>query len=82
MLEALTDRSDLGVHSGLISDGVMALAEASSNRVFLVDPGTLAPVAVYEVPGVPVDLVFADGGTTLSSFTDDDRVRFELTRYF
>jgi 4-hydroxybutyrate CoA-transferase len=30
VLEALTDRSDLGVHSGLISDGVMALAEAGN----------------------------------------------------
>lgn len=30
VLEALTDRSDLGVHSGLISDGVMTLAEAGN----------------------------------------------------
>ena len=61
--------------------GVMALAEASSNRVFLVDPGTLAPAAVYEVPGVPVDLVFADGGTTLVVALARDDGRGELVMW-
>jgi len=61
--------------------GVMALAEASSNRVFLVDPGTLAPVAVYEVPGVPVDLAFADGGATLVVAIARDDGRGELVMW-
>jgi len=45
--------------------GMMALAEAESDRVILVDPATLTPAAVFPVVGKPIDLVFAADGATL-----------------
>jgi hypothetical protein len=45
--------------------GMMALAEAESDRVILVDPATLTPAAVFPVVGKPIDLVFAADGSTL-----------------
>jgi len=45
--------------------GMMALADADSGQVVLADPATLTPRLAFFVNGKPVDLVFADGGTTL-----------------
>lgn len=45
--------------------GVMALAQAEGNEVILVDPATLTPAAVFPITGKPVDLVFAEDGSTL-----------------
>ena len=55
--------------------GVMALADASSRRVILADPGTLTPAAVFEIPGEPVDVAFADDGAILvvAYSASDDR---------
>ena len=50
--------------------GVMALADAGSNEVHLVDPATLAPVARLEPPGSPVDVAFGGGGTTVVVATE------------
>jgi hypothetical protein len=38
--------------------GLLALADATSNRVTLADPATLTPAASFEVSGTPVDLLF------------------------
>jgi hypothetical protein len=45
--------------------GVMALAQAEGNQVIMVDPATLTPAAVFPIAGKPVDLVFAEDGSTL-----------------
>jgi len=45
--------------------GIMALAEAENDRVVLADPATLTPLAVFPIEGKPVDLVFAEDGSTL-----------------
>lgn len=45
--------------------GMMALAQAEGNQVVVVDPGTLAPAAVFSTSGKPVDLVFAEDDSTL-----------------
>jgi hypothetical protein len=45
--------------------GVMALANAASQQVVVVDPATLTPVAVFPVDGKPTDIVFAVDGSTL-----------------
>jgi DNA-binding beta-propeller fold protein YncE len=45
--------------------GMIALADAGSGQVVLADPATLTPRLAYFVSGKPVDLVFADDGTTL-----------------
>jgi len=45
--------------------GLMALADSSSNRVILADPATLTPAASFEVPGIPMDLLFVDNGEIL-----------------
>ena len=53
-------------HFGLsVALGVMALAEAEGNQVILTDPATLLPVGVFPTAGRPVDLVFAEDGSTL-----------------
>lgn len=44
--------------------GVIALADAEG-QVVLADPATLAPRAVFEVPGRPMDVVFAGDGSLL-----------------
>ena len=49
--------------------GVMALADAGSNEVYLVDPATLTPVLRLGPPGSPVDVAFGDGGTTVMAAT-------------
>ncbi len=46
--------------------GVMALANATSGQVVLADPGTLTPAAVFEIPGTPADVAFADDGAILA----------------
>ena len=48
-----------------ISLGLMALAQAEGDQVIVVDPATLKPVTAFPTDGTPVDLVFADDGTTL-----------------
>jgi len=48
-----------------VSLGVMALAQADGDQVILVDPATLTPAAVFPTAGKPVDLVFAEDGSTL-----------------
>jgi hypothetical protein len=45
--------------------GLMALAQAEGNTVILADPATLMPVATFPTAGRPVDLVFAEDGSTL-----------------
>ena len=45
--------------------GVMALAQAEGNQVIVVDPATLTPAAVFPAKGKPIDLVFAEDGSTL-----------------
>lgn len=45
--------------------GVIALAEAESGRIILVDPATLMSRAVFQTTGKPVDVVFAGDGSTL-----------------
>jgi hypothetical protein len=45
--------------------GVMALANAASRQIVVVDPATLTPAAVFPVDGKPVDIVFAVDGATL-----------------
>ena len=45
--------------------GMVALADADAGQVVLADPATLTPRLAYFVNGKPVDLVFADDGTTL-----------------
>ena len=45
--------------------GLMALAQAEGNTVILADPATLTPVATFPTAGKPVDLVFAEDGSTL-----------------
>ena len=48
-----------------VSIGLMALAQAEGNQVIVVEPSTLAPIAAFPVVGKPVDLVFAEDGSTL-----------------
>ena len=45
--------------------GVMALAQAEGNQVILANPATLMPLAAFPTAGKPVDLVFAEDGSTL-----------------
>ncbi len=45
--------------------GLMALAGASSGTVVLAEPSTLLPVTSFPVRGRPVDVAFADHGSTL-----------------
>jgi hypothetical protein len=45
--------------------GVMAFAQAEGNKVIMADPATLIPVATLPTEGKPVDLVFAEDGSTL-----------------
>jgi hypothetical protein len=51
--------------------GVVALANATSGHVMLVDPATLAQVAAFPVSGTPVDLVITEGGATVVVAVDD-----------
>ncbi len=44
---------------------IIALADASDDRVILTDPATLTTQADFAVGGSPVDLVFVDTGSTL-----------------
>lgn len=56
VLDALREKNDLGVHSGLISDGVMALAEAGNIRGKIVTGTTLGSEALIEWAGASSDL--------------------------
>jgi 4-hydroxybutyrate CoA-transferase len=65
VLDALTDKSDLGIHSGLISDGVMALAESGNitgrrknqDRNKIVTAATLGSRLLIEWAGNAPDLM-------------------------
>jgi hypothetical protein len=48
-----------------INLGLMALAQAEGDQVIVVDPATLKPVTALSSEGTPVDLVFAEDGSTL-----------------
>ena len=48
-----------------LSFGLMALAQAEGNQVIVVEPATLKPVAAFSIEDTPVDLVFAEEGSTL-----------------
>ncbi len=58
-------RGDVRHFALSVTLGVMALAEAEGNQVIVVDPATLTPAAVFPTQGKPVDLVFAEDGSTL-----------------
>ena len=57
VLDSLKDKNDLGIHSGLISDGVMALAEAGNLRGKMVTGTTLGSEALIEWAGRSPDLM-------------------------
>lgn len=50
--------------------GLLAVADAAANAVRLVDPATAAPLAEFDVPGQPLDLVFANEGSWLLTAID------------
>jgi 4-hydroxybutyrate CoA-transferase len=56
VLDALKEKNDLGVHSGMISDGVMALAEAGNIKGNIVTGTTLGSEALIQWAGVAPDL--------------------------
>jgi len=66
VLDALTDKSDLGIHSGLISDGVMVLADAGNitgrcknqDQYKIVTGTTLGGEALIEWAGSAPELRF------------------------
>ncbi len=47
--------------------GILALADAESNRVHLVEPATLTPIAERAAAGRPVDVTFAHEGKTMAT---------------
>ena len=57
VLDALTARNDLGIHSGLISDGVMQLADAGNVSGKIVTATTLGSDALIEWAGAARDLM-------------------------
>ena len=58
--------------------GLMALAAAGTGQIVLADPATLTPVATYLTGGRPIDLVFADDGSTLAVAVERSDGRGEL----
>jgi len=63
-LDALTARNDLGIHSGLISDGVMTLAEAGNITGKIVTATTLGSEALIQWAGTAPDLMIRPVGYT------------------
>ncbi len=53
--------------------GILALADARTDQVHLVEPATLTPIAVRAATGRPVDVVFAHEGKVMATAiaTDD-----------
>jgi len=53
--------------------GVLALADAKTNQVHLVEPATLTPIAVRATAGKPIDVAFAHEGKVMATAiaTDD-----------
>jgi len=51
--------------------GLLALADAGSSQIHLVEPATLTPMASRPVKGRPLDVVFARGGDALVTAVDD-----------
>ena len=47
--------------------GLLALADADSGQIHLVEPATLNPMASRSVAGQPLDVAFARGGGTLAA---------------
>ncbi len=64
VLEALTEKNDLGIHSGLISDGVMTLAEAGNIRGKIITGTTLGSETLIEWAGSAPGLMFRPVGYT------------------
>ena len=64
VLDALTARNDLGIHSGLISDGVMTLAEAGNITGKIVTATTLGSEALIQWAGTAPDLMIRPVGYT------------------
>jgi len=52
--------------------GLLALADVDSDRVRLVEPSTLMPVADLPTPGPPRDLTFVDDGTIMATAVESD----------
>jgi len=50
--------------------GLLALADAGSSQIHLVEPATLTPMASRPVKGRPLDVVFARGGEALAAAVD------------
>ena len=50
--------------------GLLALADAASDQVFLVEPATLSLVASRPTDGHPLDVIFTSGGKTLATAVD------------
>jgi 4-hydroxybutyrate CoA-transferase len=67
ILDALTDKNDLGIHSGLISDGVMTLARAGNITGKIVTATTLGSEALIEWAGAAPDLMIRPVGYTHDS---------------
>ena len=84
VLDTLTDKSDLGIHSGLIPDGVMVLAKAGNitgrrknqDRNKIVTCATLGSEALIEWVGSAPDLAFRP-----VSHTHDVRVICEIDNF-
>ncbi len=47
--------------------GVLALADADTNQVHLVEPATLTPIAVRATAGTPIDVAFAHEGKVMAT---------------
>ena len=83
-LFALRDRNDLGLHSGLVDDGVMALAQAGvlTGKTKTIDRGkmitgfALGTPALYEWAGQTPDLVYKP-----VSYTHDATVLCQLDNF-
>lgn len=63
--------------------GLLALADAEGDRVRLVEPATLTPMADHPTEGQPRDVTFTNQGKTLATalVTDDDGGVLELAHF-
>jgi hypothetical protein len=63
--------------------GILALADATSGRVHLVNPGTFSPMASRSVGEQPIDVVFAGDGKTMVTAIDtgDGLGRLDFARF-
>jgi 4-hydroxybutyrate CoA-transferase len=64
ILDVLANKNDLGVHSGLITDGVMKLADAGNTRGKIVTGTTLGSETLIEWAGSAPDLMIRPVGYT------------------